>query len=90
MGRPRSEERQVATKANADVQQIRSTRRGREQAKRAQLRAELQHELEQPLTPGVKLTKSEREQERARVHTGAIRQSVWPRTGSGRTSAGDL
>ncbi len=86
MGRLRSETVALQT----EVQQGKATIRGREQAKREQLRAELAAEIEQPLTPGVTLTRSERTEERERVRSGAIRQSVWPRTGNGRTSAGDL
>jgi hypothetical protein len=74
----------------AKALQARAARRTREQEKREQLRAELRAELERPLTPGVCLTPKEREARRERIQTGLISQSLWPRSGSGRTSVAEL
>lgn len=79
----------IAQRRQAEVKQLSHTRRGREQDKRDRLRAELAHEIEQPLTPGVTLTRRERAQERERVQTGISAQSFYARGGGAGTKTVD-
>ena len=93
MARPRGETNRRLTdeerQAKASVQQARDTRRGREQAKRRQLLEELGQLSKQPLADKP-LPKTEIARIAERVRAGLSGQSMWPRSGSGRTSVGEL
>lgn len=85
MGRPKSELVALQTEAKKRRTAMRET----ETLKRRRLRAELEHEMHQHVTPGVRLGPKVREEIREKVTRGLMTQSMWPKSSGVRPRGGE-